>query len=56
MRMTNPFGYYNFEDLQAGQTYVITVGSKQYTFSVPSRIITPDDNVTNVDFFADGIQ
>jgi hypothetical protein len=53
-RMTNPFGYYTFEDLTVGQTYVITVGSKQYTFSAPTRVITPDDNIFNIDFYADG--
>jgi hypothetical protein len=48
---TGPFGYYSFEDLPVG-TYVVTVNSKQYTFSTPSRIITAEDNITGADFIA----
>lgn len=48
---TTPFGYYSFEDLPVG-TYVLTVESKQYTFSVPTRVITAEDNITNADFSA----
>jgi hypothetical protein len=50
--MTNPFGYYNFENLEVGQTYVLTIGSKQYRFSPASIAITPDDNIQNADFIA----
>ncbi|MGC2235791.1 MAG: G8 domain-containing protein [Pyrinomonadaceae bacterium] len=49
---TNPFGYYNFDSLPTGQTYVLTVGSKQYRFSPPSLVITPSDNIQNADFIA----
>ncbi|MET0753838.1 MAG: hypothetical protein ABWZ66_10715 [Pyrinomonadaceae bacterium] len=52
MIMTNPFGYYSFDNLPAGQTYVLTVGSKQYRFSPRSIVITPDDNIQNADFIA----
>jgi hypothetical protein len=48
---TNPFGYYNFESLPVG-TYVLSVGSKQYTFSVPTRVITAEDNIGDADFTA----
>jgi hypothetical protein len=48
---TNPFGYYNFQDLPVG-TYVLTVASKQYTFNVPSRVVTAEDNIINADFTA----
>jgi hypothetical protein len=48
---TNPFGYYNFEELPVG-TYVLSVGSKQYTFSVPTRVVTAEDNITSADFTA----
>jgi hypothetical protein len=30
---TNPFGYYQFEDVQAGQTVVLTVVSKRFQFA-----------------------
>jgi hypothetical protein len=50
---TGSFGYFSFEGLQAGQTYVVTVNSKRYTFSVPSRVITLLDNLADVNFVAD---
>jgi hypothetical protein len=53
---TNPFGYYSFEGLQVGQTYILTVESKRYTFVVPTIVITPDDNIQNADFTANPIE
>ncbi len=50
---TGSFGYYNFDGLQAGETYVVTVNSKRFTFQVPSRVITLVDNVADADFIAD---
>jgi hypothetical protein len=50
---TGSFGYYSFEGLAVGQTYVVTVNSKRYTFSMPSRVISLVDNVTDADFVAD---
>jgi len=50
---TGSFGYYTFEGLEAGQTYVVTVNSKRYTFSMPSRVISLVDNIVDADFIAD---
>ena len=50
---TGSFGYYTFDGLRAGETYVITVNSKRYTFSMPSRVISLVDNVVDADFIAD---
>lgn len=50
--VTNPFGYFNFE-VPSGQTYSIAVSSKTYTFADPTRIITVNDNVTDLTFTAD---
>lgn len=50
---TGSFGYYSFQGLTAGETYVVTVNSQRYTFSVPSRVITLVDNVVDADFTAD---
>lgn len=49
---TNPFGYYNFDDLQVGQTYILTVNSRNYTFQLPTRVITAVDSITDADFIA----
>jgi Calx-beta domain/Carboxypeptidase regulatory-like domain len=49
---TNPFGYYRFSEIPAGQTYVITVVSKRYTFA-SSLVFSATENLTDVDFFAE---
>lgn len=49
---TNPFGFYSFDDLEVGHTYILTVGARMYTFSNPTRVITPDDNIKGIDFRA----
>lgn len=50
--VTNPFGYFNFE-VSAGQTYIVTVNSKSYTFSNPTQVISVSDNVDDLSFIAD---
>jgi hypothetical protein len=50
---TGSFGYFSFEGLQTGRTYVVTVNSRRYSFSVPSRVITLVDNLADVNFVAD---
>lgn len=51
---TGTFGYFNFEGLQAGQTYTVTVNARRFSFSQSSRVVTPQNNVTDLDFVADG--
>jgi Beta-propeller repeat len=51
--ITGSFGYYTFDQLHAGQTYVVTVNSKRFTFSLPSHVINLIDNVADIDFVAD---
>jgi hypothetical protein len=50
---TGSFGYYSFDGLTAGETYVVTVNSQRYTFQVPSRVYTLIDNIVDADFTAD---
>lgn len=47
---TSSFGYYFFEDVPAGQSYVIGVTSKLHQFV--AQIVTVDENVTDLDFTA----
>jgi hypothetical protein len=51
---TGTFGYYVFDNLPVGNTYVVTVISRRYIFSNPTRTVTLDDNVTDLNFEADG--
>lgn len=50
---TGSFGYYTFDDLPTGGAYVVSVGTKRYTFSNSSRLITLLENLTDADFAAD---
>lgn len=40
---TNPFGYFIFEDVEVGQSYIISVSSKQYQFS--QQFISVNGNI-----------
>ena len=49
--ITNPFGYYYFGDLQAGQTYTVELQSKVYSFTPQTVTIT--DATSSLDFVTD---
>ena len=49
---TGSFGYYTFDDLRVGETYVITVQGRRYFFQMPSRVINLTDNIADLDFIA----
>lgn len=48
--LTNAFGYYNFSDLEAGQTYTVSVSAKGVQFANPTQIVTVQDELAGVDF------
>ncbi|MEO8650014.1 MAG: carboxypeptidase-like regulatory domain-containing protein [Acidobacteriota bacterium] len=50
--ITSPFGFYEFDDLESGQYYILTVSHKRYEFSDNSRTFSLLDNTTNLDFIA----
>ena len=49
--VTNPFGYYAFDNVVPGLTYTIGVTSKRYDFPAPMQVPI-NDNVSNMDFQA----
>lgn len=49
--MTGPFGFYRIDGLEAGETYVVTVGRENLVFQVPSRVITLTER-RGLDFIA----
>jgi hypothetical protein len=51
--VTNPFGYYRIDNIQAGETYVFTVSSKRHRFADPVRVISVGDEIADVDFVAE---
>jgi len=51
---TNSFGYYYFDDVAVEHTYVLTAYStKRYQITSPTRVITPTDDVGDVNFFTE---
>ncbi|HEX8247443.1 MAG TPA: carboxypeptidase regulatory-like domain-containing protein [Pyrinomonadaceae bacterium] len=48
--ITNPFGYYRFDNVATGTSYTIAVISRLYTFT--PQTVQVNDNLTNVDFVA----
>ena len=50
--LSNPFGYYSFEAVAAGGTYIITVESRRYTFENPSQILNVSEDVAELNFTA----
>jgi len=48
---SSSFGYFKFTDVQAGETYIITVKSKQYTFA--PQVVNAGQDVTDIIFIAE---
>ena len=48
--LTKKFGAFRFDDVTAGESYIITVTSRHYTFQ--PQVISVLENLTNVDFTA----
>lgn len=50
---TGSFGYFSFDGLEIGQTYILTVGHKRYTFAQPTQVITLNDEAVSVEFVSE---
>lgn len=48
--ISSSFGYYKFDDVEAGAAYFVSVRSKQYFFE--TQIVNPTEDIGNMDFFA----
>ncbi len=47
---TTSFGYYQFEDVQVGETYSVTVSAKRFQFNPSSRTVSLSDQIADLDF------
>jgi len=54
--VTSSFGYFRFDDIQAGENYVISIASKRYVFAQPTRVIAVNDELVEVDFVAEPLE
>lgn len=50
--LTSSFGFYRFDDVPVGATYVISISAKRYSFSPRSIVVTVSDKISDVDFTA----
>jgi len=50
--ISSPMGYYNFEDVLTGAEYVVSVRRKGYNFLDNPRLISVNNEMTDVDFQA----
>lgn len=50
--LTASLGYYFFNDVESGQSYVLSVASKRFAFAQPSRVVNVGDEVVDIDFVA----
>lgn len=51
--LTNKFGYYEFREIEAGQTYAMEAFQKGVRFINNPRIINVTDQIDGEDFYAD---
>jgi predicted outer membrane repeat protein len=49
---TGSLGYFRFDDVPSGQSYVVSVSARRYIFQESSRVINLNDNLTGFDFTA----
>lgn len=50
---TNSFGYFRFEDVAAGQTYVLEISSKKFTFAGSVRVLNVQEEIADLEFIAE---
>lgn len=46
-------GYYEFTDVQVGETYILSATGKRFTFSQPVQVLNVNDETTEVNIVAD---
>jgi hypothetical protein len=49
---TDSSGYYRFDDVQAGETYILTATGKRYSFSQPVQVLNINEETNQVNFIA----
>ncbi len=49
---TNPFGFYNFGNVEAGKTYIFSAKDKRYRFSQPSQLVNLNEDRSDINFVA----
>lgn len=50
--ISQTFGYYQFDNVEIGSTYIVSVSAKRFSFNNPTRVLTIYEETTNIDFVA----
>jgi phage gp45-like len=50
---TTAFGYYRFEDVAAGETYIFAARGKRFSFGQNSQVHSIMEDTNNINFVAD---
>jgi len=50
--VTGPFGYFAFDGLTAGDTCLVTVSARRFSFAEPTRVVSLTDAVSGLVFVA----
>jgi hypothetical protein len=50
---TVTFGYFRFDQIEAGQVYILEVASKRFVFANSRRVISVQEDVSELDFVAE---
>lgn len=53
--ISGSFGYYCFEDVEVGRTYVISATAKRFVFSVPTQVVSLNEAREDVDFIGEPV-
>lgn len=48
--VTGSFGTFRFTDVEVGQTYILKVSAKRYSFTNPTQVVSVNDELTGLDF------
>ena len=54
--LTGKLGVFKFDDVAAGETYVIEVSAKRFTFSQPAQVVSISEETGGINFVADSRQ
>lgn len=56
MAVSNSFGYFQFDSVPVGETYILTVAAKGYSFDPPSMTISVFDPIQDLQFIANRLE
>jgi Carboxypeptidase regulatory-like domain len=50
--LTSTFGYFQFDEVFAGETVIISLRSRHFNFAQPTQVLTVNNDVTDLNFVA----